>query len=156
MPIRHESWGGRTQRIPVLALALVLALTVEPVDSLSPEDMPPITPARVKKHIKSPRRPHRPHHAHKRLTPEEVAARQVTPEEFAAWSKVAVCEEGGDWHVEGSEYSGGLGISTYNWDYYGGKFFAPTGAQATPQEQIVIAERIQPNPPDQYGCAGGW
>ncbi|HVX47889.1 MAG TPA: transglycosylase family protein [Candidatus Saccharimonadales bacterium] len=104
-----------------------------------------------KKSGKNKRKPD--HH----LTPEEWAARQVSPEEFREWKKVNICEEGGDWHVSGPVYSGGLGISNVNWVAYGGRRFAPTGATATPAEQIVIAQRIQPNPPDQHGCdPGGW
>ena len=81
----------------------------------------------------------------------------VTPEQYAEWSKVNICEEGGNWHVIGPVYSGGLGISDANWIAYGGLRFAPNAAYATRYQQIVIAENIQPNPPDQYGCQpGGW
>ena len=90
------------------------------------------------------------------LTPAQIAAHQVTPAEFAAWSKVNICEEGGNWHIIGSVYSGGLGISNVNWVAYGGQYFAVNGGLATPYEQIVIAKRIQHNPPDQHGCSGGW
>jgi hypothetical protein len=91
------------------------------------------------------------------LTPEQWAARQVSPAEFRAWKKVNICEESGDWHVRGETYSGGLGISNYNWDYYRPDSFPANAADATPAEQIVVAERIQPNPPDQHGCeSGGW
>jgi hypothetical protein len=96
------------------------------------------------------------HHHHKAPTPAQIAAKEVTPEEFKEWSKVNECEEGGDWHVSGSTYSGGLGISNANWVSFGGQFFSPTGANATPDEQIVVAMRIQKDPPDQYGCGGGW
>lgn len=97
-------------------------------------------------------------HKHRRRhpTPAQIARREVTPKEFAEWSKVNVCEEGGNWHVKGTEYSGGLGISNVNWIHYGGEFFSQSAADATPDEQIVIARRIQPNPPDQNGCDGGW
>jgi hypothetical protein len=81
----------------------------------------------------------------------------VTPAQFAEWSKVNVCEEGGNWYVNGPLYSGGLGISRANWISFGGGQFAPQGSEATPYQQILIAERIQPNPPDQNGCQpGGW
>lgn len=93
---------------------------------------------------------------HHHLTPAQIAAKEVTPAEFAAWSKVNVCEEGGDWHVSGSTYSGGLGISNANWISYGGQFFSNSAATATPDEQIVVAMRIQKDPPDQNGCAGSW
>ena len=78
----------------------------------------------------------------------------VTPYERAAWERVAMCEEGGDWQSDGPEFSGGLGISRANWDAYGGLQYAPEGAEATEDQQIMVAERIQPDPPDQYGCRG--
>jgi len=31
---------------------------------------------------------------------------------------VNVCEEGGQWNVDGSVYSGGLGMSRANWDQF--------------------------------------
>jgi hypothetical protein len=78
----------------------------------------------------------------------------VTPEQRAAWERVAMCEEGGDWNVNGGEFSGGLGISRANWDAYGGTQFAGEGADATEDQQIMVAERIQSYPPDQDGCRG--
>jgi hypothetical protein len=78
----------------------------------------------------------------------------VSPSERAAWERVAMCEEGGNWHAESSRFSGGLGITRANWDNYGGREFAPEGAMATEDQQIMVAERIQPTPPDRYGCSG--
>jgi hypothetical protein len=78
----------------------------------------------------------------------------VTPYQRAAWERVAMCEEGGDWNSDGSTFSGGLGISRANWDAYGGLQYAAEGAEATEDEQIMVAERIQGDPPDQYGCRG--
>jgi hypothetical protein len=86
----------------------------------------------------------------------QQAGPSVSPAVFAAWSEVNMCEEGGDWNVQGSTFSGGLGISNANWVVYGGTAFAPDAADATPDEQIIVAERIQPDPPDQDGCTGGW
>ena len=77
----------------------------------------------------------------------------VSIAERAAWTKVADCEEGGNWHVQGPVYSGGLGISEQNWIAYGGqRDFGPEWG-ASEDQQIVVAMRIQPDPPDQYGCA---
>jgi hypothetical protein len=78
----------------------------------------------------------------------------VTPEQRAAWERVAMCEEGGDWSSDGSRFSGGLGITRTNWAAYGGEEFAPEGAEATEDQQIMVAERIQSDPPDQGGCHG--
>ena len=78
----------------------------------------------------------------------------VTATQRAAWERVAMCEEGGSWTSDGGAFSGGLGISRTNWDAYGGTQFAPDGAEATEDEQIMVAERIQSSPPDQDGCQG--
>ncbi len=78
----------------------------------------------------------------------------VTPTQRAEWERVAMCEEGGNWSANGSMYSGGLGINRSNWSAYGGQQFAPEGAMATEDQQIMVAERIQFNPPDQGGCHG--
>ena len=75
--------------------------------------------------------------------------------EVQAWNMVSVCEQHGEWHVEGSRSSGGLGILNENWVRYGGLAFAPDGGQATPDEQIVVAEHIQGSPPWWPGRAYG-
>jgi len=96
-----------------------------------------------------------------------VKVRDVPPEPvippaiMAKWSKVNICETGGDWHTRGPIYSGGLGILEVNWMAYGGWKFGAEYA-ATPAEQVYIAIKIQAAHgyadyvPDQYGCSGGW
>jgi len=96
-----------------------------------------------------------------------VKARDVPPEPvippaiMAKWLKVNICEEGGNWHVRGPIYSGGLGIIEVNWMAYGGWKFGAEYA-ATPAEQVYIAMKIQATHgyagyvSDQYGCSGGW
>ena len=79
----------------------------------------------------------------------------VTKSDIIAWSKVSVCEEGGNWHVRGSLYSGGLGITNHNWTYYSrGMGFPANAADATPVQQIAVAKRLNKgyNVPDQKGC----
>jgi hypothetical protein len=78
----------------------------------------------------------------------------VTPVQREEWERVALCEEGGDWASDGRRFSGGLGITRANWDAYGGEAYAPEGAMATEDQQIMVAERIESRPPDQYGCHG--
>jgi len=96
-----------------------------------------------------------------------VKARDVPPEPvippaiMAKWSKVNICETGGNWYTRGPIYSGGLGILEVNWMAYGGWKFGAEYA-ATPAEQVYIAMKIQAAHgyagyvPDQYGCSGGW
>jgi uncharacterized protein YabE (DUF348 family) len=59
------------------------------------------------------------------------------------WDKMANCETGGNWAATGQKYQGGLGIYFQNWNYYGGRKFAPIAGQATKYEQIIVAEKIQ-------------
>ena len=82
-----------------------------------------------------------------------VVVDTVTPGQRAAWNRVAVCEEGGNWQADGPRFSGGLGISRVNWSNYGGIRYASSAARATPDQQIMVAERIQSSPPDQHGCS---
>ena len=72
------------------------------------------------------------------------------------WDKVAWCETHGNWEMQGPTFSGALGISNVVWSVYG-KEFAPNAGLATPQEQVLVAIRINGNyVPDQNGCNGGW
>lgn len=77
-------------------------------------------------------------------------------EQVAEWGRVNLCEEGGNWHVEGSLYAGGLGISRTNWRAYGG---VGDEAAADPVDQIAVAMNIEARAgsagfvPDQNGCA---
>jgi hypothetical protein len=99
------------------------------------------------------------HHAplrHVALKPRHRVVHLVPPAVMAQWTKVAICEEGGNWHVRGPRFSGGLGISNANWVIFGGRQFAPNAALATPEQQVVVARRIQAYPPDQWGCTGSW
>jgi len=96
-----------------------------------------------------------------------VKARDVPPEPvippaiMAKWAKVNICEEGGNWHVRGPIYSGGLGILEVNWMAYGGWIYGAEYA-ATPAEQVYIAMKIQAlngyagYVPHQNGCEHGW
>ena len=77
----------------------------------------------------------------------------VTPAQRAAWDRVAMCEEGGNWQADGPRFSGGLGITRANWSDYGGRQYAPVASLATPDQQIMVAQRIQGYPPDQRGCS---
>jgi len=82
----------------------------------------------------------------------------VPREIMLKWEKVAVCETGFEWNSRGPLYSGGLGITNYNWVAYGGRQFANNAADATPEEQVYIARKINSSGyiPDQHGCGHGW
>jgi hypothetical protein len=94
---------------------------------------------------------------HHILPPPAIPA-GVTEEDMRKWQKVAICEQGGNWKVQGPYFSGGLGFRNYVWEAYGGLEYAPNAGLATPQQQVAIAKKINSNGyvPDQNGCEGGW
>jgi peptidoglycan/LPS O-acetylase OafA/YrhL len=69
----------------------------------------------------------------------ERHTRPMAPDSF--WQTMARCETGNDWQ-NGGEYAGGLGIYVGTWGQWGGREFAPTPDQATPAEQIIVANRV--------------
>ncbi|HEY9130868.1 MAG TPA: acyltransferase family protein [Dyella sp.] len=57
------------------------------------------------------------------------------------WRKLAHCETDTNWQQPGRR-SGGLGIVQEDWIAWGGTAFAPIPAQASPAQQIDVANRI--------------
>ena len=86
-----------------------------------------------------------------------VPASLISPEIRAKWEKVAWCETHSNWSRE-AFHDGGLGILESVWIAYGGREFAPAPHLATPDEQILIATRINANGfvPDQDGSCAAW
>jgi hypothetical protein len=74
----------------------------------------------------------------------------VTSEERAQWTRVAICEEGGWIGSSGPAYPDSLGISAHNWYFYGGT------SDVSEDAQIIVAMRIQRDPPDQSGGCAAW
>jgi hypothetical protein len=97
----------------------------------------------------------------------ETASDGLTDAEIVGWTNTANCEEPGGfaYYAEGPNYYGSIGISGGNWLIYGprvpgyGATFDRTNA--TPEEQMEVAEEIQSSPPTWPGepsCADykGW
>ena len=59
------------------------------------------------------------------------------------WDRIALCETGGNWAMQGPVFSGGLGFYNGTWDDYGGREFASNAGLATREEQIIVAERVR-------------
>ena len=59
----------------------------------------------------------------------------------ADWDAIAMCESGGNWHIDGY-YDGGLQFHPSTWLGYGGGAYARYAWQATREQQIAIAERV--------------
>ncbi len=59
------------------------------------------------------------------------------------WDRIATCETGRNWAMQGPLWSGGLGIYNGTWDTYGGRKYAPNAGLATREEQILVAMEIR-------------
>jgi resuscitation-promoting factor RpfA len=69
-----------------------------------------------------------------------TAAHAATSSE---WSAVAQCESGGNWATDtGNGYYGGLQFSSSTWDGFGGTAYAPRADEASPSEQMAIADKV--------------
>jgi hypothetical protein len=87
-----------------------------------------------------------------RVALEHAAAVQAAERaRTAVWDRIAQCETGGDWSMQGSRYSGGVGFANSTWNAFGGREFAPNAGLATREQQIVVAERVR-----DYGGYTGW
>lgn len=63
------------------------------------------------------------------------------PSSEADWEAIAMCESGGNWHID-STYDGGLQFHPNTWLGYGGGRYARYAWQATKEQQIAIAEKV--------------
>ena len=64
------------------------------------------------------------------------------PKTGVDWDGIAQCETGGNWSMQGSRFSGGVGFYNGTWTGFGGRQFAPNAGMATKAEQIIVAERV--------------
>lgn len=80
-----------------------------------------------------------------------VAAAQAKAARDAVWDRIAACETGGNWAMQGSSFSGGVGFANSTWSAFGGGEFAPNAGMATREQQIIVAERVY-----DYGGYSGW
>jgi hypothetical protein len=71
-----------------------------------------------------------------------AVAEYYRPKTGVDWDGIAQCETGGNWSMQGSRFSGGLGFYNGTWSSFGGREFAANAGQATREEQIVVAERV--------------
>ncbi|WP_374203728.1 transglycosylase family protein [Pseudonocardia sp. ICBG601] len=68
----------------------------------------------------------------------------TTSSSSETWDQLAECESSGNWAANtGNGYHGGLQFDKNTWAAYGGTEHAPTADQATPDQQIAIAEKLR-------------
>jgi hypothetical protein len=73
--------------------------------------------------------------------PPPPSAPVPSPSSEADWDAIAMCESGGNWHID-STYDGGLQFHPNTWLGYGGGRYARYAWQATKEQQIAIAEKV--------------
>lgn len=72
---------------------------------------------------------------------------------WSRWMKIARCESGQRWHLNGA-YDGGLQFSPGTWRAYGGRDFAKYAYKASRIEQVTIANRVHKHQGFRpWGCA---
>lgn len=85
----------------------------------------------------------------KEAAPESSGASAPAVAGGSVWDELAQCEATGDWQINtGNGYSGGLQFNAQTWQAYGGGEYAPQAYQASREQQIAIAEKVQ--------AAQGW
>lgn len=69
--------------------------------------------------------------------------------EGSVWDAIAQCEATGNWSINtGNGFSGGLQFTPSTWAAFGGNEYAPQAWQATREQQIAVAQKVQ--------AAQGW
>ena len=59
------------------------------------------------------------------------------------WAGIAQCESSGNWSANtGNGFSGGLQFTPSTWAAYGGGQYAASASQASPGQQIAVAQRV--------------
>ena len=70
-------------------------------------------------------------------------ARNLLPKPGSTWARLAECESGGDWNYNGSDvFDGGLQFHPDTWSSYRLRAYPRYAWQATPRQQITVAERV--------------
>ncbi|WP_284853823.1 transglycosylase family protein [Corynebacterium sp. MSK072] len=62
----------------------------------------------------------------------------------SVWDSIAQCESTGNWSINtGNGFSGGLQFAPSTWAGFGGTEYAPEAWQATREQQIAVAQKVQ-------------
>ncbi|MGW7042996.1 LysM peptidoglycan-binding domain-containing protein [Streptomyces avermitilis] len=73
-----------------------------------------------------------------------AATGEAAAADSGVWDRIAQCESGGNWHINtGNGYYGGLQFSAGTWRGYGGTAYAATADQASRDQQIAVATKVQ-------------
>jgi hypothetical protein len=125
-PTQHELWSAQRHVVPTTTTT-----TAPPPAPVAAPTTAPATPA----------------------APVTVDLTQVTQADFDAWTRVAVCEQGGWGNYGFPMYPNSLGINASSYYSLGG-----SATDLSPTAQILVAKRFMvqygmTQVPDQNGCA---
>lgn len=70
------------------------------------------------------------------------AEQERQPSGYGKWAPILQCESGGDWYISHGLYEGGLQFHPGTWDAYKPSGYPEAAYQATPAQQILVAERV--------------
>ena len=78
------------------------------------------------------------------ITGTAMAAPSVSPESNATWDRLAMCESTQNWEADtGNGFKGGLQFTDSTWSEFGGERFASSPDQASREQQIRVAKKVQ-------------
>lgn len=73
-----------------------------------------------------------------------MAAPSVSPDSNATWDRLAMCESTQNWEADtGNGFKGGLQFTESTWEEFGGERYATSPDQASREEQIRVAKKVQ-------------
>lgn len=73
-----------------------------------------------------------------------MAAPSVSPDSNATWDRLAMCESTQNWEADtGNGFKGGLQFTESTWEEFGGERYATAPDQASREEQIRVAKKVQ-------------
>ena len=68
----------------------------------------------------------------------------VSPQSNATWDRLAKCESTNNWDADtGNGFKGGLQFTQSTWKAFGGSKYATSPDDATREEQIAVAKKVQ-------------
>ena len=68
----------------------------------------------------------------------------VSPQSNTTWDRLAKCESTNNWDADtGNGFKGGLQFTQKTWKAFGGRQYASTPDEATREQQIAVAKRVQ-------------
>ncbi|MCD2188681.1 transglycosylase family protein [Actinomycetospora soli] len=69
---------------------------------------------------------------------------EASPQSNATWDRLAKCESTNNWDADtGNGFKGGLQFTDSTWKAFGGKKYADSADEASREEQIAVAKKVQ-------------